>query len=69
MQRIYKTWDSKLYYGYLANFNIPIILEGRIWEPKDIKKAFKLQAFSVVIGSSVTRPQLIVKRFIDIGLK
>ena len=52
-----------------SNFNIPIILEGRIWEPKDIKKAFKLQAFSVIIGSSVTRPQLIVKRFIDIGLK
>ena len=29
------------------------------------KKAFDLGADSVVIGSAITRPQLIVKRFIN----
>ena len=42
----------------------PIILEGRIWELDDIKKAFELCAHSVVIGSAITRPQLITKRFV-----
>ena len=45
--------------------NTPIILEGRIWEPSDVTKAFELGAHSVVIGSAITRPQLITKRFID----
>lgn len=42
----------------------PIILEGRIWEPDEVKKAFEAGAFSVVIGSAITRPQLITRRFI-----
>lgn len=41
----------------------PVILEGRIWEPSEVKKAFELGAHCVVIGSAITRPQLIVKRF------
>lgn len=41
----------------------PIVLEGRIWTPDQVKKAFDLGAHAVVIGSAVTRPQLIVKRF------
>ena len=43
----------------------PVILEGRIWTAKDVKKAFEAGAFAVVIGSAVTRPQLITKRFCD----
>ncbi len=43
----------------------PVILEGRIWEPSHVKKAFLLGAHSVVIGSAITRPQLITKRFTE----
>ena len=43
----------------------PVFLEGRIWSPEDVTKAFKLKAHSVVIGSAITRPQLITKRFIE----
>ena len=32
---------------------------------KEAKKAFKMGADAVVIGSAVTRPQLITKRFIE----
>lgn len=43
---------------------MPVILEGRIWEPWQVDKAFELGAHSVVIGSAITRPQLITKRFV-----
>jgi len=44
--------------------NIPIVLEGRIWEPEEVDKAFELGAHCVVIGSAITRPQLITRRFV-----
>lgn len=43
----------------------PVILEGRIWEPVEVQKAFQLGAFSVVIGSAVTRPHEITRRFVQ----
>ena len=43
----------------------PVILEGRIWTPEDVRKAFDLGAYAVVVGSAVTRPQLITKRFVE----
>ena len=55
--------DFALLEKLTKNLDIPIILEGKIWNCEDVKKAFELKAYSVVIGSAVTRPQLIVKRF------
>ena len=49
----------------VKTLNKPVFLEGRIWSPSDVKKAFDLGAHSVVIGSAITRPQLITKRFIN----
>lgn len=57
--------DYELLKSLVQNVNKPIILEGRIWEPDDVKTAFKLGAYSVVIGSAITRPQLITKRFVN----
>ena len=57
--------DFKLLENLVKELDCPIILEGRIWEPNQVKKAFELGAYAVVIGSSVTRPQLITKRYID----
>ena len=45
--------------------DIPVVLEGRIWEPEDVDRAFDLGAHCVVIGSAITRPQLITKRFVQ----
>ena len=44
---------------------VPVFLEGRIWTPDDVREGFALGAHSVVIGSAITRPQLITKRFIQ----
>lgn len=46
-----------------------VILEGRIWNPEEVVRAFESGAFAVVVGSAVTRPHEIVKRFIKKGLK
>ncbi|MBE7706503.1 MAG: putative N-acetylmannosamine-6-phosphate 2-epimerase [Cyanobacteria bacterium SIG30] len=51
----------------LAEKNIKVIAEGKIWEREQVKKAFNCGAYSVVIGSSVTRPWLIVERFVNYG--
>ncbi|MGJ8491201.1 hypothetical protein ACSFB2_13330 [Glaesserella parasuis] len=40
-------------------------MEGRLWSPEEVSKAFSLGAFSVVIGSAVTRPQEITRRFVQ----
>lgn len=42
----------------------PVVLEGRVWHPSEVKKAFELGAYAVVVGSAITRPQLITKRFV-----
>ena len=57
--------DYKLLQELKSKINKPVILEGRIWHPDEVEKAFKLGAHSVVIGSAITRPQLITKRFIE----
>ena len=60
--------DFELLKKLVDSVSTPIILEGRIWEPVQVKKAFELGAHSVVIGSAITRPQLITKRFIEESL-
>lgn len=56
--------DYYLLEKLVKSTDLPVILEGRIWEPSQVKKAFELGAHCVVIGSAITRPQLIVRRFI-----
>ncbi|MDD3436935.1 MAG: N-acetylmannosamine-6-phosphate 2-epimerase [Candidatus Gastranaerophilales bacterium] len=57
--------DFELLKKLVKNTKLPVILEGRIWEPHQVRKAFELGAYCVVIGSAITRPQLITKRFIN----
>lgn len=59
------TPDFELLQKIVENTDVPVILEGRIWEPSQVDKAFELGAHCVVIGSVITRPQLITKRFIE----
>lgn len=43
-----------------------VIMEGHIYAPEDAMKAIFLGAHSVVVGSAITRPHLITKRFTDL---
>lgn len=58
--------DFNLLKDLVQILDCPIILEGRVWTTDHVKKAFDLGAFAVVIGSAITRPQLITKRFVHI---
>lgn len=49
----------------LKRVDIPVIAEGNIDTPEKVKIAIELGAISVVVGSMITRPQLITKRFVD----
>lgn len=55
--------DFDLLKKLVKNTKLPVILEGKIWDPKQVKHAFESGAYCVVIGSAITRPQLITKRF------
>lgn len=43
----------------------PIIAEGNIDTPEKVKRVLELGVFSVVVGSAITRPQLITKKFVS----
>lgn len=43
----------------------PVIAEGNINTPEKAKRVIELGAFSVVVGSIITRPQLITKAFTE----
>ncbi len=43
----------------------PVIAEGNINTPQKARRVIELGAFSVVVGSIITRPQLITKAFAD----
>lgn len=61
--------DFPLLEELISSVDVPVCLEGRIWEPCEVDRAFSLGAHSVVIGSAITRPQLITKRFVQRGNK
>ena len=58
--------DFDLLRNLVESINKPIFLEGRIWVPEDVQKAFEIGAHAVVIGSAITRPHLITKRFTEV---
>ena len=43
-----------------------VIMEGHLYTPEDAMKCIFLGAHSVVVGSAITRPHLITKRFVDL---
>ncbi len=57
--------DFELLEKLVENIDCPIILEGKIWERAQAEHAFKLGAHAAVVGSAITRPWLIVERFVN----
>ena len=47
------------------NLNVFIITEGKIWTREDAVKAFECGADAIVIGSAITNPISITKRFVE----
>ena len=55
--------DFGLFRQLKEQIAVPFIAEGGIWSPSDAKKAIECGAFAVVVGSAITRPQLITRRY------
>lgn len=49
----------------MMDLGVPVLAEGGFWQPEQVVKAFKLGAWSVVVGSAITRPLEITKRFVQ----
>ncbi|MBU6427464.1 MAG: N-acetylmannosamine-6-phosphate 2-epimerase [Cyanobacteria bacterium REEB65] len=57
--------DFDLLSALVAAAGVPVILEGHVWEPEQVAEGFRRGAHAVVVGSAITRPQLIARRFVD----
>lgn len=57
--------DFGLLEHLVDTLDCPIILEGRVWAEEHVKKGFDIGAHSIVIGSAITRPHLITKKFVN----
>lgn len=49
----------------VSKLEMPIVAEGGIWTPEELKKALELNAFTAVVGTAITRPREITRRFVN----
>lgn len=57
--------DFKMIKEIISLVNHPVIAEGNIDTPEKVRRVLELGCYSVVVGSIITRPQIITKRFVD----
>lgn len=57
--------DFEIIREIVAKVKHPVIAEGNINTPAKARRVIELGAFSVVVGSIITRPQLITKAFVE----
>ena len=57
--------DFEILRKIVANVKNKVIAEGNINTPQKARRVIELGAFSVVVGSIITRPQLITKSFAE----
>jgi N-acylglucosamine-6-phosphate 2-epimerase len=43
----------------------PVIGEGRYWTPDDVKAGFAAGAYAIVVGTAITNPMAITRRFVE----
>ena len=55
--------DLELVAELVAALGIPVLAEGRISTPAEAREALECGAYAVVIGSAITRPQVITESF------
>lgn len=57
--------DFELIDRLVRDLKVPVIAEGKINTPKDLKDVYEHGVFSAVVGSAITRPQLITEKFVN----
>ncbi len=57
--------DYEMLHQMTHQLTIPVIAEGGIWEVDDLKKVFTEPVLAAVIGTAITRPREITRRFVQ----
>lgn len=57
--------DFEILREILAKVKHPVIAEGNINSPEKARRVLELGCYSVVVGSAITRPQLITKSYVE----
>lgn len=57
--------NFELVKSLVNKIKIPVVAEGRINTPEAAKKMIELGAYSVVVGTAITRPHIITSWFVD----
>lgn len=57
--------DFRVMKDILAQVHHPVIAEGNINTPDKAKRVLELGAFCIVVGSAITRPQVITRTFVQ----
>ena len=57
--------DFALMERYVNELHSPIIAEGGIWVPEELKKAIDTGVHAAVVGTAITRPMDITKHFVS----
>ncbi len=57
--------NLQLLESIVKKVSIPVIAEGRIWEPSQAKEALERGAWAVTVGGAITRPHLITRRYVE----
>lgn len=60
----FRAVDWQLVARLAATLRVPFIVEGHISQPEEVRRAMELGAYAVVVGSAITRPELITARFV-----
>ena len=50
---------------FAEKLNIPVIAEGGIWSPEQLKQAIDCGVHAAVVGTAITRPMEITKRYVQ----
>ncbi|MCL2208994.1 MAG: N-acetylmannosamine-6-phosphate 2-epimerase [Treponema sp.] len=59
------TPNYEMMYALARNSGKPVIAEGNIWTPEQLRQVMRCGVHAAVVGSAITRPMLITKRFVS----
>ncbi len=59
-----ETPDFKLVERLAARLNVPVICEGRLRRPENVRRAFDCGAFAVVVGNAITGVDWLVRYYV-----
>ncbi|MGC1295901.1 MAG: N-acetylmannosamine-6-phosphate 2-epimerase [Alloacidobacterium sp.] len=48
----------------VKSLHLPVIVEGHVRQPEEVRRAFDLGALAVVVGAAITQPEAITARFL-----